>query len=160
MMYDPRTQEYILEGGIRVGIVQLHNLFPKLTKDRMGAEMADEFVIKDSGKREVFSGGMVRDTTEGKIDWWRVRIGPMLRRWAVHLTKGNDKYPDVKPMTPNWTLAEGEAEMLRFKASADRHFAQWFNGDTDEDHAAAVIFNINGYEYVKEKGVKSESPNN
>jgi hypothetical protein len=28
---------------------------------------------------------------------------------------------------------------------------QWFRGDSDEDHAAAVIFNINGFEYVKEK---------
>jgi hypothetical protein len=112
------------------------------------------FKIKDSGKRQEFIGGMVRDTQEGKIDWWRVRVGPMLRRWADHLTKGNVKYPDVKPGMPNWTLAAGEEEMFRFKASADRHFAQWFEGDVDEDHAAAVIFNINGYEYCKSKLAK------
>jgi predicted oxidoreductase len=28
---------------------------------------------------------------------------------------------------------------------------QWFLGDRDEDHAAAVLFNINGAEYVREK---------
>ena len=109
------------------------------------------FVVKDSGKRQSFDGGMVRDTQEGKVDWWRVRIGPMLKRWAEHVTKANEKYPDVAPMTPNWTLAADEEAMMRFKASADRHFAQWFNGDTDEDHAAAVMFNINGYEYTKDK---------
>jgi hypothetical protein len=28
---------------------------------------------------------------------------------------------------------------------------QWFFGENDEDHAAAVFFNITGAEYVKEK---------
>jgi hypothetical protein len=27
----------------------------------------------------------------------------------------------------------------------------WFNGETDEDHAAALFFNVNGVEYLKEK---------
>lgn len=109
------------------------------------------FIVKDSGKRQSFAGGMVRDTADGKIDWWRVRVGPMMRRWADHLTKGNIKYPDVSPGVPNWTLADGAEEMERFRQSADRHFAQWFNGENDEDHAAAVMFNINGFEYVKAK---------
>lgn len=108
-------------------------------------------IIKDSGQRLVFTGGMVRDIETGKIDWWRTRIGPMLQRWAEALTKGNIKYPDVRPGVPNWTLAEGEEELQRFKASADRHFAQWMNGETDEDHAAAVFFNINGACYVQDK---------
>ncbi len=110
-----------------------------------------DFVVKDSGERKEFAGGMVRDTEAGKIDWWRVRVGPMLKRWALHLTKGAVKYPDVDGLIPNWTLASGTEEMARFKKSADRHFAQWFNGDEDEDHASAVYFNINGYEYVKVK---------
>lgn len=109
------------------------------------------FVIKDSGKRQEFAGGMVRDLEEGKPDIDRVYDGPMLDRWAEHLTKGKKKYEDVSPGVPNWTLAEGEAEMVRFRKSAARHFRQWRRGDTDEDHAAAVFFNINGYEYVKEK---------
>lgn len=28
---------------------------------------------------------------------------------------------------------------------------QWINGETDEDHAAAIIFNIAGAEHVKSK---------
>ncbi len=109
------------------------------------------FEVKDSGKRQSFGGGMVRDTQEGKLDWWRLYIGPMARRWVDHVTKGATKYPDITPGVPNWTLAAGAEELHRFKASAARHFAQWMNGDRDEDHGSAVYFNINGYEYVKEK---------
>jgi hypothetical protein len=46
-------------------------------------------------------------------------------------------------------LATGDEELERFRASAVRHFVQWLQGATDEDHAAAVIFNLNGYEYVR-----------
>ncbi len=35
---------------------------------------------------------------------------------------------------------------------------QWYGGNTDEDHAAAVIFNINGWEYVSEKLETPELP--
>lgn len=109
------------------------------------------YEVKDSGERMEFESGMVRDTSEGKADYSLVYDGPMLDRWAVHLSKGADKY------TPrNWMLARGEEEMARFRASAARHFAQWMNGETDEDHAAAVFFNINGFEYVKGGGSATE----
>lgn len=111
----------------------------------------ETFEIKDSGTREEFKSGMVRDTAQDKVDYTRVLDGPMHDRWAEHLTKGEIKYPDVAPGIPNWTLAEGEQELIRFKKSAARHFRQWMRGDTDEDHAAATYFNINGYEYVKQK---------
>lgn len=110
-----------------------------------------EFGLKDSGARQEFSSGMVRDTTEGKTNFLNVLFGPMLNRWAEHLTKGRKKYPDVAPGTPNWTLAQGTEEYLRAKESALRHFLQWVRGDRDEDHAAAVFFNINLAEYVLEQ---------
>jgi len=103
-----------------------------------------EFIVKDSGKRESYESGMVRDTAEGKIDYSLVYDGPMLKRWAEHLTKGAKKYA-----VRNWMKATGEAELERFRESAARHFAQWMEGEVDEDHAAAVLFNINGYEYVR-----------
>lgn len=103
------------------------------------------YEVKDSGAREQFASGMVRDTTEGKIQFSLVYDGPMLWRWAAHLTKGAFKY-DAR----NWMKAEGRAEFERFRDSASRHFAQWMDGDVDEDHAAAVMFNMNGAEYVKE----------
>lgn len=108
-----------------------------------------DFVVKDSGERQQFASGMVRDVTTGKIDYRRVLEGPMFDRWAAHLDKGAAKYPDVAPGVANWTLAEGAAELERFKASALRHLVQWLRGDVDEDHAAAVFFNINGAEYVR-----------
>jgi hypothetical protein len=114
------------------------------------------FKLNDSGKRTEFSGGMVRDTTEGKTHYHRVFDGPMCDRWAEHLTKGAVKYPDVSPGRPNWMLAQGEEELARFKESAVRHFRQWLRGDTDEDHAAAVFFNINGAEFVREKAATTK----
>ncbi len=74
----------------------------------------------------------------------------MLDRWADHITKGAVKYPNLPDGRPNWMLAAGQEEMHRFRQSAARHFRQWMRGDEDEDHAAAVIFNLNGYEYVKQ----------
>lgn len=113
--------------------------------------MNDSFTIKDSGKRESFSSGMVRDTSADKINYLKVLDGPMLRRWAAHLTKGAAKYPDVAPGVANWTLASGEPELRRAVESAFRHFIQYLNGDRDEDHAAAIYFNLNLAEYVREK---------
>lgn len=111
--------------------------------------MDESYVVKDSGKRAQFAGGMVRDTDEGKIHWHRIADGPMMRRYVVHLTKGAVKYPDVRPGVPNWTLAEGPEEYARAKQSAFRHFMQWYYGESDEDHAAATWFNINVAEHAK-----------
>lgn len=107
---------------------------------------AGEFEVKDSGKRMEFESGMVRDVTEGKTRFDLAYDGPMFVRWAEHLSKGAEKY-DAR----NWMQAEGDAELQRFRESAARHFMQWYLGYTDEDHAAAVFFNINGAEYVRER---------
>ncbi len=103
------------------------------------------FVTKDSGERQEFSTGMVRDTQNNKprydlVDW------PMIKRWAELMERGAKKYGDH-----NWKKASTEEEASRFRASALRHLVQWFNGEGDEDHAAAVYFNIAGYEMVQTK---------
>lgn len=112
-----------------------------------------EFVVKDSGVREEYASGMRRDTNEGKIRYDLVvpetMDNPMLKRWADHMTKGALKYGDC-----NWEMAAGKEELKRFRESAFRHFMQYYLGETDEDHAAAVYFNIQGAEYVKEKMCK------
>src|SRR5690349_19546190 len=89
---------------------------------------------------------MVRDLADNKTWWSLIYDGPMLKRWAQHLTNGARKYAKR-----NWMLATGEAEMERAKDSAARHFAQWMAGERDEDHGAAVFFNINLAEYVRER---------
>lgn len=103
-------------------------------------------IIKDSGKRQQYKSGMVRDVTDDKIDYSLIYDGPMMDRWALHLTLGAKKY-----LPRNWMLADGQEELARFKESACRHFRQWVRGDADEMHEAAVFFNINAYEYLKEK---------
>jgi hypothetical protein len=109
------------------------------------------FEIKDSGQRQEFKSGMVRDTAMGNINFLALLDGPMYERWASHLTKGKVKYPDITPGVANWTLANGIEEYQRAKESAARHFFQYLRGDMDEDHAAATFFNVNLAEYVKEK---------
>ncbi len=105
-----------------------------------------EYTTKDSGERQTYASGMNRDLTTDKTKWHLVFSGPMLERWAKLMTRGAEKYDD-----DNWMKADSEEERNRFKASAFRHFMQWYGGNTDEDHAAAVIFNINGKEYVEDK---------
>lgn len=118
--------------------------------------MEPDFVIKDSGKREEFISGMVRDTGD-KPRFLRIFFGPMAERWAIHLHKGSKKYPDTGIGIPNWSLANGEMELQRFKESALDHMIKWLRGDRDEDHAAAIFFNVNGAEYVKNKLDKTTS---
>lgn len=120
--------------------------------DQITNSQPRQFIIKDSGERTKFESGMVRDVTTDKTNVALVFDGPMFWRWAVHLSKGAVKYAKR-----NWMKANGEAELERFKESASRHFMQWYRGDVDEDHAAAVLFNINGAEYVKDR-LKIEKP--
>lgn len=110
-----------------------------------------QFMVKDSGARQQFASGSVRDTAEGKIKWSRITFGPMMRRWAQHLTTAEAKYPDVAPGVPNFSLISTDEELVRYKESAFRHFMSWFFDETDEDHAAAVMFNLNGVEIIKDK---------
>ena len=109
------------------------------------------FEVKDSGSRQEFDSGMVRDTQEGKINYTRIFNGVMAGRWAEHMTKGEAKYPDVAPGVANWTLADSPEEVERFRQSATRHFVAWLNGEIDEDHAAGVYFNIDGAETTRKK---------
>ena len=104
------------------------------------------FAVLDSGVREEYASGMRRDTQEGKTIYTLIRRGPMFRRWAAHMTLGAEKYGKH-----NWTLACSEEELERFQESAARHFEQWLNGERDEDHAAAVYFNLNSAEYVRDR---------
>jgi hypothetical protein len=110
------------------------------------------YEIKDSGTRTEFAGGMVRDADAGnKTDYTSVMFGPMLERWAVHCTKGRIKYPDSEPGIPNWTLASSIEEWLHARGSLLRHLMAFLRGEQDEDHAAAIMFNVNVMEYTRER---------
>jgi len=108
------------------------------------------FTTKDSGKRRTFDTGFVRDVQDGKprFDLLRPKGVPyrqqILTRLAELLARGAAKYGDR-----NWEQARTEEELESFLASAERHMAQWLSGETDEDHAAAVLFNVMAAETVK-----------
>ena len=103
------------------------------------------FITKDSGERQEFSTGMKRDVQTGKPRY-DLLDRPMPKRWAELMSRGAKKYGEN-----NWKKAETEEELRRFEASALRHLFQLLNGETDEDHAAAVMFNVAGMEMVKGK---------
>lgn len=110
------------------------------------------FETKDSGVRSEYASGMVRDSQEGKprFDLLTPLDTPykeqLLTRWAELMGRGAEKYGDR-----NWEKGDGTEEYLRAKGSAFRHFMQWYFGETDEDHAAATLFNIQASEYFKAK---------
>ena len=106
-----------------------------------------DYVVKDSGARQSFASGMVRDTEEGKTDYTSlVEVEPLLTRLCQHLHKGAVKYG-----RGNWQHADSAEERDRFKRSAARHMRAYLLGETDEDHAAAVVFNLNAAEAVPGK---------
>lgn len=111
-----------------------------------------EFETSDSGVRSEYASGMVRDTNAGKarFDLLHPKDVPysdqFLTRCAELMARGAEKYSDR-----NWEKAAGTEELERFKESAARHFQQWLNGETDEDHASAVFFNLLGYETTQYK---------
>lgn len=100
-----------------------------------------------------FDSGMVRSPSGDRTNFLLIRSGPMFQRWAIHMTNGAKHYGDN-----NWMLAYGIPEFTRFQESAARHFEQWLAGDRVEDHAAAIFFNVNGAEYVRDRlGAGTES---
>lgn len=125
---------------------ELHGINGKDFADFVLAQTAPkEFVVKDSGQRQSYSSGMVRDTQDGKPDY-TLLDSEFLQRWAAHMTLGAVKYG-----RDNWRKADSEEELQRFQSSAFRHFMSWIKGEVDEDHAVAVAFNIAAAEYVKER---------
>lgn len=112
------------------------------------------YTTKDSGERVRFASGFNRDIQTGKA---RYDLIPheLLTRLAELYARGAEKYGDC-----NWQKAESEEELQRFKASAWRHYIQWYRGDEDEDHAIATIWNIIAYEWLtKHRPAKPENLN-
>lgn len=107
-----------------------------------------EYTIKDSGKREKYPSGAVRDTNDGKIRWDLVPK-ECLKRIAIQYTKGAKKYEEN-----NWKRG---IPTERFKESMERHMMQYLLGENDEDHLAATVFNIFGImwnEFKEEKTLR------
>ncbi len=89
--------------------------------------------VKDSGTRQNFDTGSVRDTRDGK---GRFDLLPMraLRRLARHFEAGAAKYGDR-----NWEKGQ---PISRYLDSALRHTCNHLQGQRDEDHLIAAAWNI------------------
>lgn len=89
--------------------------------------------MNDSGKREEYATGAVRDTAESK--YRPELISPILiRRLGAWLAEGAKKY-----QARNW---EQGIPMDRSMASLLRHINSYREGLRDEDHLAAAACNI------------------
>jgi hypothetical protein len=108
------------------------------------------YLTKSSGQQAEFDGGGVRDTETDKPRFDLIRpvnvpyADQILTRWAALMARGAEKYA-----ARNWEHFSDRTALDRAKSSAARHFEQWFNGEIDEDHAAAVFFNVMAVEYVR-----------
>ena len=104
--------------------------------------MAD-FVTKDSGKRQEFETGAVRDTADDKPRL--VLIPPTaLRRLGMVYLRGEKKYS-----ARNW---EKGMPYSRFLDSALRHLNSYIEGKRDEDHLSQAVFNIFAIIHFEETG--------
>lgn len=98
--------------------------------------------VKDSGVRQKFSTGAVRDTQKGKgrYDLLPTRA---LRRLAEHYENGAVKYGDN-----NWLKG---IPLRRLADSALRHLLKALEGKTDEDHLTACAWNVLGIIELQER---------
>jgi len=97
-----------------------------------------------------YDSGMKRDDDSNKphFEYLFVKAMPyeeqLLTRWAELMQRGAVKYG-----SRNFENAHTDEELERYKSSALRHMMQWVMDETDEDHAAAVCFNMMCAEMVK-----------
>jgi len=94
------------------------------------------------------TSGTCRSSESGKLRFDLcfppTRDACMLTRLAKHMTAHVGDRGDA-----NWYNASTDEDLQRFRRSAFRHFMQWWYGEDDEDHAAALLFNVQGAEYVR-----------
>jgi len=104
-------------------------------------EHAAKTVIKDSGERQEFSTGSVRDSEKGKGLY--AHLSPIaLKRLAQHMEAGAEKYN-----FRNWELGQ---PLARYLESAIRHLYTYLEGSRDEDHLAAAMWNVHGIIHTEE----------
>ncbi len=98
--------------------------------------------LKDSGTRRQFDTGAVRDRAAGK-GRYDLLSTQMLMRLARHYEAGSIKYSDR-----NW---EEGMPISVYIDSAMRHLVKYIAGWNDEDHLAAVIWNIAAIMFVEDE---------
>lgn len=99
-----------------------------------------DYQINDSGKRTVFNTGAQRDLTENKGSF-HLLPPQTIRALAIHYEKGKVKYGER-----NW---EKGIPISTFTNSAIRHLFQFLDGQEDENHLIAALWNVScAYETI------------
>jgi hypothetical protein len=107
--------------------------------------------LPDSGIRSSFDTGSIREIVPGKGRY--DLISPRaIKRLAIRLEQGAEKYSDR-----NW---EKGIPLSSFLNSAFRHLYQFLDGDTTEDHLAAVLWNIHSLIHTEEMIAEGKLPTN
>jgi hypothetical protein len=111
--------------------------------------MTEKFELKVPTEVKKFETGAVRSSSEGR---GRFDLIPfeMLERWAVLMEKGS-----VARGERNW---EKGMALVGYISSAFRHLIALARGKRDEDHAAALFFNIAGFEWTRARILEGKLP--
>jgi len=93
----------------------------------------------------VNENGGNRDSAEDKLDYTLLPI-PALNRITQHYVNGLKKYG-----RDNWKKLSTPDDIERYKQSMFRHLIQYLEGQDNEDHLAAVVWNAMALLYFEEK---------
>lgn len=108
--------------------------------------------MQDSGERKEFPGGGMRDASLGKerpeLAWTADQPyeDQMITRYGHWMARGAEKYS-----SRNWEQFDSAEALEHAKGSLLRHTFKLLAGKTDEDHAAAVWFNVQAIELIRWK---------
>lgn len=108
-----------------------------------------EHKLADSGARTVLENGFTREPELDRPDYLPLLVArgielvprELVMRIAEHYYQGGLKYAPN-----NWRLGTAPGVLERNRRSAARHLVQWLRNETDEDHLAAVVWNMITYE--------------
>lgn len=115
-------------------------------------EPDEKYTVHQQGAQAVHSDGVRRDTQQGKTLYTLLfpKGVPMdeqlFVRVARHYTKGGEKHGNR-----NWENSCAEDTLEHHTEALWRHFMEFFfdTGKNNEDHAAAVVWNVNAVDLTR-----------
>jgi hypothetical protein len=100
------------------------------------------YEVKQDGPVATRPSGMMKEDA-GKPQPTLIPTG-FLWRLSRHMSAGAKKYG-----RNNWKLGNSAKELDDFRDAAFRHFLAWLDDEEDEDHLAAVSFNMWAADHVR-----------
>lgn len=112
-----------------------------LSSDGTAEDAVEVATLVEQAEYYVWCADHFTELTEYEGPQWPYEE-QLMTRWAALMARGAQKYGDR-----NWEKGNGPGERDRCKSSAYRHLKQWLARKSDEDHAAAVLFNLMAVHY-------------